>query len=61
MRELALIPTPGIIFTDADNVIPDVVWVSKERLCVLLNDAGYLTNTWRFCPKLKFGLKAQTR
>ena len=35
--------TPGIIFTDADNVIPDVVWVSKERLSRLLDDAGHLT------------------
>ena len=33
----------GIIFTDADNVIPDVVWVSNERLAVLLDDAGHLT------------------
>ncbi|MEC4812424.1 MAG: Uma2 family endonuclease [Scytonema sp. PMC 1069.18] len=37
------VPTPGIIFSDADNVIPDVVWVSKERLCILLDDAGHLT------------------
>lgn len=34
---------PGIIFSDADNVIPDVVWVSNERLDVLLDDAGHLT------------------
>lgn len=34
---------PGIIFTDADNVIPDVVWASNERLTVLLDDAGHLT------------------
>ncbi|WP_088240804.1 Uma2 family endonuclease [Calothrix rhizosoleniae] len=34
---------PGIIFTDADNVIPDVVWVSKERLPMLLDEAGHLT------------------
>lgn len=34
---------PGIIFTDADNVIPDVVWVGNERLAVLLDDAGHLT------------------
>lgn len=34
---------PGIIFTDADNVIPDVVWASTERLAVLLDDAGHLT------------------
>jgi len=37
------IPTPGVIFTDADNVIPDVVWVSKERLSALIDDAGHLT------------------
>ena len=37
------VPTPGIIFTDADNVIPDVVWVSKERLAILLDDEGHLT------------------
>ncbi len=34
---------PGIIFTDADNVIPDVAWASKERLTILLDDAGHLT------------------
>ena len=37
------VPTPGIIFTDADNVIPDVVCVSKERLPMLLDEAGHLT------------------
>ena len=35
--------TPGIVFTDADNVIPDVVWVSHNALDQLLNDAGHLT------------------
>lgn len=34
---------PGIIFSDADNVIPDVVWASNERLTALLDDAGHLT------------------
>jgi Uma2 family endonuclease len=34
---------PGIIFTDTDNVIPDVVWGSTERLAVLLDNAGHLT------------------
>lgn len=34
---------PGIIFSNADNVIPDVVWISKERLAVILDDAGHLT------------------
>ncbi|HLO84101.1 MAG TPA: Uma2 family endonuclease [Nostocaceae cyanobacterium] len=35
--------TAGIIFTDADNVIPDVVWVSNQRLANLLDDEGHLT------------------
>ncbi|MBW4559613.1 MAG: Uma2 family endonuclease [Mojavia pulchra JT2-VF2] len=34
---------PGIIFGDADNVIPDVVWASNERLAGLLDEAGHLT------------------
>ncbi|MBD2198857.1 MULTISPECIES: Uma2 family endonuclease [Calothrix] len=34
---------PGIIFSDADNVIPDVVWASNERLESLLDEAGHLT------------------
>ena len=34
---------PGIIFTDVDNVIPDVVWATNERLAALLDDAGHLT------------------
>lgn len=34
---------PGIIFSESDNVIPDVVWVSHERLERLLDEAGYLT------------------
>ncbi len=35
--------SPGIIFSEVDNVIPDVVWVSNERLSVLLNEAEHLT------------------
>lgn len=34
---------PGIIFTDEDNVIPDVVWASNERLEVLMDEAEHLT------------------
>lgn len=34
---------PGIIFTDEDNVIPDVVWASNERLDVLMDQAEHLT------------------
>jgi Uma2 family endonuclease len=38
------VQAPGIIFSDADNVIPDVVWASKERLATLLDEAGHLTS-----------------
>ncbi|GAB4276199.1 MAG: Uma2 family endonuclease [Oscillatoriaceae cyanobacterium] len=34
---------PGVIFSDADNVIPDVVWASNARLEMLLDTAGHLT------------------
>ena len=33
---------PGIIFTDTDNVISDVVWVSHQKLTELLDEAGHL-------------------
>ena len=35
--------TPGIIFSDVDNVEPDIVWITKERLTKLLDDSGHLT------------------
>jgi Uma2 family endonuclease len=35
--------TPGILFSEADNVIPDVVWISTERLTALMDEAGHLT------------------
>ena len=37
------IPSPGIIPSDTDNVIPDVVWVSKKRLGLIEDAAGHLT------------------
>lgn len=35
--------TPGVIFAEADSVIPDVVWVSRERLAQIADEAGHLT------------------
>ena len=32
---------PGLIFSDSDNVSPDVVWVSDERLAQLQDEAGH--------------------
>ncbi|NJP11507.1 MAG: Uma2 family endonuclease [Leptolyngbyaceae cyanobacterium RU_5_1] len=38
-----VVQAPGIIFSDADNVIPDVVWISNERLTTSLDESGHLT------------------
>ena len=37
------VATPGIIFSETDNVIPDVVWASYARLENLLDAAEHLT------------------
>jgi Uma2 family endonuclease len=34
---------PGVLFSEADDVIPDVVWISNDRLQVLMDNAGHLT------------------
>jgi Uma2 family endonuclease len=34
--------TPGVIFSDHDAVIPDLVWIGRERLSRLLADDGKL-------------------
>lgn len=34
---------PGVLFSDVDNVQPDVIWISNERLATLLDEAGHLT------------------
>lgn len=36
-------PTPGIIFSDADNVIPDAIWISVERMERFTDEAGHFT------------------
>ncbi|NDJ24906.1 Uma2 family endonuclease [Nostoc sp. B(2019)] len=37
------VPTPGVIFDEADNVIPDVVWISHERLAAGVDEEGHFT------------------
>ncbi len=32
---------PGLIFSDSDNVSPDVVWVSNERIAQIQDEAGH--------------------
>ena len=34
---------PGVMFSESDNVIPDVIWISNERLAALVDDAGHFT------------------
>ena len=34
---------PGIVLSDADNIIPEVVWVSHEKIGVIEDEAGHLT------------------
>jgi Uma2 family endonuclease len=36
--------TPGIIFADDTNVVPDVIWISHERLKAVLHRDGKLHN-----------------
>jgi Uma2 family endonuclease len=38
-----VLPGAGIIFTNHDGVIPDVLWISHERLAAFLDDSGHLT------------------
>ena len=33
---------PGVIFSEIDSVIPDVVWISNERLANIEDEAGHL-------------------
>ena len=35
--------TPGIIFSESDNVIPDVIWISHELRSQLTDGSGHLT------------------
>ncbi|MBE9077516.1 Uma2 family endonuclease [Romeria aff. gracilis LEGE 07310] len=35
--------SPGIIRSEEDNVIPDLVWVSNERLTGIADEAGHFT------------------
>lgn len=35
---------PGLVFSEIDSVIPDVVWASHQRLETMLDEAGHLTS-----------------
>ncbi|MGB5897385.1 MAG: Uma2 family endonuclease [Geitlerinemataceae cyanobacterium] len=43
-RQLGMaVIAPGVIFSEADAVIPDVIWISTDRLAEILDESGYLT------------------
>jgi Uma2 family endonuclease len=42
------IPAPGLVFADDDDVAPDLVWISRERLAAVQDGAGHL----RAAPEL---------
>ena len=42
------VAAPGVIFAEDDDVAPDVVWISKDRLAGGLDSAGHL----RVAPEL---------
>jgi len=58
----AVAVTPGVLFDEADDVIPDVVWISSERLEALMDKAGHLTGAPELAVEvLSFGEKQENR
>lgn len=37
-----ILPAIGVIFADDDNVAPDVIWISHERLAAFAGAAGHI-------------------
>ena len=37
------LPTPGIVPSQEDSVIPDLIWISNERLAAIEDEAGHFT------------------
>lgn len=38
----SVVATPGLVFADDDDVVPDVVWISNERLATALDASRHL-------------------
>lgn len=58
----AVAVTPGVLFDESDDVIPDVVWISNERLGALMDKAGHLTGAPELAVEvLSFGEKQESR
>jgi len=53
---------PGVIFSDMNDVIPDVAWVSQERMTDLMDAAGHLTGAPDLAVEvLSFGMRNEER
>jgi Uma2 family endonuclease len=37
-----VLTAPGLVLSNVDSVIPDVIWVSRERLAEVVDEAGHL-------------------
>jgi Uma2 family endonuclease len=48
---------PGVLFTESDNVIPDVVWATKETLALMLDERGHLTGAPELVVEVLSGSK----
>lgn len=48
--------TPGLIFSDADNVIPDLVWMSQQKLSSSMDESGHFV----MAPELVVEVLSQT-
>lgn len=36
---------PGVIFSEADAVIPDIIWISTDRQAQIIDESGHLTGS----------------
>jgi Uma2 family endonuclease len=53
---------PGVIFSETDDVVPDVAWVSEDRLAGLMDAAGHLTGAPDLAVEvLSFGARNEER
>ncbi len=53
---------PGVIFSETDDVIPDVAWVSQNRLAGLMDEAGHLMGAPDLAVEvLSFGARNEER
>lgn len=51
-----VIPTPGLIFAGEENVIPDLVWISDDKLNDCADESGHFTAA----PELVVEVLSQT-